>query len=164
MSKIVLETFIAASAEICFDLMRDIRIHTETTSRTNEKAIAGVTDGKIELGQSVTFEGTHFGMRQRLTVEVVEFERPVRFVDEMTEGNFTTFKHIHDFSPQGNGTLMRDTIVWTSPFGVLGRIVDKLMLERHLRDLVTTRNAKLKDLAESQGTQAPSPAKRPSGR
>ena len=148
MSEIVLETFIAAPAEICFDLMRDIRIHTETTSRTNEKAIAGVTDGKIGLGQSVTFEGTHFGMRQRLTVEVVEFEPPMRFVDEMTEGNFRTFKHIHEFFPQGNGTQLRDTITWTSPFGILGRIVDTLLLERHLRSLVVTRNAKLKELAE----------------
>ena len=85
MPTITLETFIKASPEICFDLMRDIRIHTQTTSQTNEKAVAGVIDGKIGLGQTVTFEGTHFGIRQRLTVKVTEFERPSLFVERMTE-------------------------------------------------------------------------------
>jgi len=149
MSQIILETLINASAEICFDLMRDIRIHAQTTAQTNEKAVAGVTDGMISLGQTVTFEGTHFGIRQRLTVKVVEFDRPRLFVDEMTEGSFKTFKHRHEFFPQNRRTLMRDTLTWTSPFGVLGKIVDKLLLERHLIDLVSTRNSRLKEIAES---------------
>ena len=149
MPEIFLETPIHAAAEVCFDLMRDIRIHTETTAQTHEKAVAGVTDGMIGLGQTVTFEGTHFGIRQCLTVEVTEFDRPRLFVDEMTEGNFRSFKHIHEFIRVRSGTLMRDTLIWTSPFGFLGRVVDKLILERHLRNLVTTRNAKLKAIAES---------------
>ncbi len=149
MPMIVLETLINAPAEVCFDLMRDIRIHTETTAQTNEKAVDGVTDGKIGVGQTVTFEGTHFGMRQRLTVKVTEFERPRLFVDEMIEGRFRFFKHIHEFDPRPEGTLMRDTLIWTSPLGFLGTIVDKLLLESHLRDLVTKRNVKLKEIAES---------------
>ena len=149
MPELILETSIAAPAEVCFDLMRDIRIHTETTAHTDERAVGGVVDGKIGIGQSVTFEGTHFGMRQRLTVKVVEFERPRLFVDEMTEGNFKTFKHIHEFTENNGVTLMRDTLIWTSPLGILGTIVDKLLLERHLRNLVSTRNARLKEIAEN---------------
>jgi ligand-binding SRPBCC domain-containing protein len=149
MPTIVLETLIRAPAVACFDLMRDIRIHTETTAQTDEKAVAGVTEGKIGLGQTVTFEGKHFGLRQRLTVKVVEFVRPRLFVDEMTEGRFTSFKHIHEFLPSEGGTLMKDTLIWTSPFSILGKIVDKLLLERHLRNLVSSRNAKLKKIAEN---------------
>ncbi|MEP7212988.1 MAG: SRPBCC family protein [Acidobacteriota bacterium] len=149
MPTLTLETFINAPAEICFDLMRDIRIHTESTAQMNAKAVDGVTDGQIGLGQTVTFEGTHFGVRQRLTVEVVEFDRPRLFVDEMTEGAFQMFRHAHEFLPLDGGTLMRDTLVWRSPFGVAGRIVDKLVLERHLRDLVSARNARLKQIAEA---------------
>lgn len=150
MPEIFLETPIHAPAEVCFDLMRDIRIHTETTAQTHEKAVAGVLDGMIGLGQTVTFEGTHFGIRQRLTVRVTEFERPRLFVDEMTEGNFRSFKHVHEFVSVRSGTLMRDTIIWTSPFGILGMIVDKLLLERHLRNLVSARNQRLKQIAESE--------------
>ncbi len=160
MPDIILETWINADPATCFDLMRDIRLHTETTATTNEKAFAGVIGGKIGLGQTVTFEGKHLGFRQRLTVKVIEFERPHLFVDEMTEGNFKSFKHIHEFFLHDDGTLMRDTLIWTSPFGILGHMVDTLLLERHFRRLVSGRNARLKELAENEvkpGTQAPSP-------
>ena len=146
---IVLETQINASAEVCFDLMRDIRLHTETVANTKERAVAGVTSGKIGLGQTVTFEGVHFGIRQRLTVKVTEFERPRLFVDEMTAGVFKSFKHIHEFFPNENGVLMRDTLHWKAPLGFLGNIADKLFLENHLRNLVTRRNSKLKEIAEA---------------
>ncbi len=155
MPKIVLTTHINAPAEVCFDLMRDIRLHTETTAHTGERAVAGVTEGMIGLGQTVTFEGKHFGVTQRLTVKVTEFDRPTFFVDEMIEGTFTAFKHIHEFSPATDGgTLMTDTLIWTSPFGVLGSIADKLLLERHLRNLVTRRNARLKEIAETEHQRA----------
>jgi ligand-binding SRPBCC domain-containing protein len=154
MPTIILETIINAPAEICFDLIRDVRIHTQTTSRTNEKAVAGVTGGKMGIGQTVTFEGKHLGMRQRMTVKVIEFERPRLFVDEMIEGTFAAFKHVHEFLPHHDGTLMRDTIVWTSPFGVLGRVVDKLLINRHLTALVSERNRKLKQLAEETALSA----------
>lgn len=150
MPEILIETQIHAPAERCFDLMRDIRIHTETTMGTDERAVAGVTEGMIGPGQTVTFEGKHFGFKQRLTVRVTEFERPTLFVDEMTEGNFRTFKHIHEFVTVRSGTLMRDRLIWTSPFGIVGRIVDELLLKRHLRDLVSKRNLRLKQLAEQR--------------
>ena len=128
--------------------MPDVRIRTETTAQTNGKTVSGVTDEEIGLGQTVTFEGNHFGMRQRLTVKVIEFDRPRRFVDAMTEGRFKSFVHIHEFESSGGGTLIKDTVIWESPFGILGRIVDKLLLKRHLTQLVSTRNAKLKEIAE----------------
>jgi ligand-binding SRPBCC domain-containing protein len=145
MPTLVLETFINAPARACFDLVRDVRIHERSTSRTGDRD----EDGTVGLGQTVTFESRHFGGRQTLTVEVVEVERPRRFVDEMTAGAFKSFRHAHEFVPEGGGTLMRDTLVWESPYGILGRTADKLLLTRHLRRLVSTRNAKLKLIAET---------------
>ena len=66
MPRIIFETFIEAPSETCFDLMRDVRLHTQTTSQTNEKAVAGITEGMIGLGQTVTFEGTHPGFGRGL--------------------------------------------------------------------------------------------------
>lgn len=145
MPTLIIETFINACAEICFDLMRDARLNTAIVTPKDEKTV-----GAIWLGQTVTFEGRHFGMKQRLTVMVVEFDRPRLFADEMTKGVFKSFRHVHEFLPHGTGTLMRDTLVWESPFGIAGRLADKLLLVPHLRDLVTARNAKLKQLADER--------------
>lgn len=48
---------------------------------------------------------------------------------------------------------MRDTLVWTAPLGLLGRIVDKLLIERHMTRLVSERNRRLKEIAESESSQ-----------
>jgi len=146
--KLVVETVIEAPIERCFDLARDISLHCRSAAHTGERAVAGVTEGLIGLGESVTFEGVHFGVRQRLTSKIVEFDFPSRFVDEMTEGVFRSMKHIHEFQQSERGTLMRDTLIWVSPFGVVGRLADWLFVSGHLRRFLVKRNAVLKEVAE----------------
>lgn len=62
------EITIHASIERCFDYARDIDVHTQTVwKHTRERAIAGVTTGRIGAGDTVTFQATHFGIRQTLS-------------------------------------------------------------------------------------------------
>jgi len=62
MTKIELTTHINGSVAAVFDLSRSIDFHIKSTKNSKEKAIAGVTSGKISLGQSVTWRGKHFGL------------------------------------------------------------------------------------------------------
>src|SRR5205085_2742312 len=80
-----------------FDLARDIDFHTRSLAGTGERAVAGRTAGLIELGESVTWEARHLGVRQRFTARVTALARPVYFRDEMTAGAFRTFAHDHRF-------------------------------------------------------------------
>src|SRR5436190_7571691 len=103
-------TEIDAPIERCFDLARDVQAHCRTAAFTRERVVGGKSTGLLELGDQVTFEGTHFGIRQRLTSAIVEFDRPHRFVDEMVSGAFKSLRHVHDFESQDSKTIMRDTI------------------------------------------------------
>jgi len=150
MPTIVIETEIDAPPERCFDLARDIGLHCRTTSKTKERVVAGVTSGLIELGQSVTFEAVHFGVRQRLTSQIVEMEKPRIFVDEMTQGAFAAMRHVHEFETRGENTLMRDTVTWKSPLGVLGVIADGLFLKRYMARFIRERGKALKEIAERE--------------
>ncbi len=151
---LVFETFIATDPARCFDLARDIGLHCRTCAWTREEAVAGVTNGLIGMGQSVTFEANHLGLRRRLTSRIVAFEPPRMFVDQMQSGAFASLRHLHEFEPvepaEGApaGTLMRDTLAWTSPLGILGRIADALIVERHMARFLARRNASLKAFAE----------------
>lgn len=161
MPRITVETFIAAPPQVVFDLARDIGLHCQTLRHTGERAVAGTTSGRIGLDEWVTFEGKHLGVRQRLTVKITEFEAPHRFTDEMTKGAFKALKHIHEFETAPNGTLMRDTLEWTAPFGAAGALANLLVLGRHLKKTLTRRNALLKDLAEGKALgQSRKPAPR----
>ena len=149
MPTIQLTTEVAAPLQIVFDLSRSIDLHEKSTEQTNEKAIDGRTSGLIELGETVTWEATHFFIRQRLTSRIVEFERPNRFRDSMVSGAFRRFDHDHIFEPSNSGTSMTDVFDFTSPFGPLGQIANWLFVTRHMRKLLYVRQQLIKSVAES---------------
>ncbi|WP_394185226.1 SRPBCC family protein [Metabacillus halosaccharovorans] len=144
------DMFIYAPRDICFDVARDIDIHTESTSQTNERAVGGVTSGLIGLNETVTWEAVHFGVKQNLTVRITEFDFPKRFVDEMEKGAFKRFYHVHKFIEKENGTLMLDTFDYTSPFGIIGRLADQLFLEQYMKEFLIKRNRYIKKIAEER--------------
>ncbi len=149
MPTIVTKLFIQAPAAVCFDLARSIDIHMASTAHTQERAVGGRTSGLIELGESVTWEAVHFGVRQRLTAGITAYDRPYRFVDEMVSGAFKSFWHEHRFEESAGGTWMTDTFDYTSPLGPLGRLADRLFLRAYMEDLLTRRYQYIKQCAES---------------
>ena len=148
MPVISVPTVIQAPIELVFDLARNVDVHCKTAAFTLERIVGGRTVGLLELGETVTFEGSHFLIRQRLTARIVEFEAPNRFVDEMVSGAFRSLRHVHEFVAIEGGTIMTDTIVWTSPLGLLGKLAD-LFVRPHLRRFLEKRNRELKGIAES---------------
>jgi ligand-binding SRPBCC domain-containing protein len=153
MPKIELETIINAPAERVFDLARCIDLHTDSLAHTQEKAVAGVTKGLINLGESVTWEATHFGIRQKLTSKITVFERPHHFRDSMISGVFARFEHDHFFEQIDAKTVMRDVFDYTSPLGFFGNLAEFLFLEKYMKNLLTVRNDLIKRVAESNKWQ-----------
>ncbi|MEK6205566.1 MAG: SRPBCC family protein [Amylibacter sp.] len=149
MPAITITTQIDAPIETVFDLSRSIDLHVESTYQTNEKAIAGCTSGLIDLGEAVTWEATHFGIRQQLTTKVVEFDRPHHFRDSMVSGAFRRFDHDHHFQGNNQQTVMRDIFDYTSPLGLLGSVADVLFLKRYMWRLLNKRNQLIKTVAEN---------------
>ena len=149
MPKIEVVTSIAAPIERAFDLSRSIDLHTISMGKSNERAIGGVTSGLIGLNGFVTWEATHFGIKQQLTSKITAFKRPFHFRDEQLKGVFKFILHDHYFEMKDNAVLMKDIFSYQSPFGILGKLADKIILTRHLEKLITSRNNILKEYAET---------------
>lgn len=150
MPTIRLETLIDASTEQCFDLSLSIDVHSQSVAQTHERPIAGVTSGVMKLGDTVTWEAVHFGIKQHLTSKITTYERPYRFTDEMIQGIFQEIVHVHEFIPQPSGTLMIDLFRFRAPLGILGRLAEILFLTRYMKGLLLTRNGYLKQAAEKE--------------
>ena len=147
---IELITRIAAPPERCFDLSRSIDLHQASLAGSGERAVAGVTSGLIGMGESVTWEARHLGVRQRLTSRITAFDRPHHFRDSMVAGAFARFDHDHWFTPDdAGGTVVRDVFDFAAPLGVLGRIAEAAFLTRYMRRLLADRNAVVRRVAES---------------
>lgn len=148
MPTIRLETSIEASPERCFDLSLNVDAHSGSVAHTHERPVAGVTSGMMKLGDTVTWEAVHFGIKQHLTSKITVYERPSHFTDEMTRGVFQEITHIHEFLPRGDGTLMIDQFTFRAPSGILGRLAEMLFLTGYMKRLLLTRNSYLKQVAE----------------
>ena len=153
MPRIELETLIHAPIGQVFDLARSVDVHTETASQTGEKAVGGRTSGLLELGETVTWEARHFGVAQRLTVEITALDRPYFFEDVMRQGIFAQLRHRHEFrtidGTDGPATLMRDVFEFSAPLGLLGRLAERLFLTAYMRRFLVLRNRSLQEIAES---------------
>ncbi len=147
---IEIEFEIKAPIERVFDLARGIDLHEETMSKTNEKAIDGVTKGLINLGETVTWQATHFGIRQKLTSKITAYNRPFHFRDVMVKGAFKRFTHDHFFERKGENVLMKDIFDYDSPLWILGKIADALFLRNYMKNLLTERNLLIKKIAENE--------------
>lgn len=149
MPVIRLKTCINAAIELVFDLSRSVDLHQLSTAQTGEKVVGGRKTGLIEMGESVSWEGRHLGVRQRLTSRITSFDRPDYFVDEMVRGAFKSFRHEHMFIQKGDFTIMTDIFSYEVPFGVLGRAANYLFLYNYMEDLLLKRNEVIKEYAEN---------------
>jgi ligand-binding SRPBCC domain-containing protein len=146
---IELKTEINATLEICFDLSRSIDLHKISTARTKEEAMEGRTSGLIELNETVTWQATHFGIKQKLTSKITAFSRPDYFIDEQTKGIFKSIMHKHHFEQVESKVIMTDLFAFDSPFGIFGSIFNKLVLTSYLKKLLNDRNKIIKEYAET---------------
>ncbi|MBZ0114887.1 MAG: SRPBCC family protein [Thermoanaerobaculia bacterium] len=149
MPTIELNTIVEAPIERVFDLSRSIDLHRASMEANEELVVAGVATGLIEQGESVTWKARHFGFWLSLESRVCQFRRPDHFRDSMVSGPFRRFDHDHHFSRQNGSTLMNDVFDFTTPFALLGQVVDRLVLTAYMTRLLEQRNQVIKAVAES---------------
>ncbi|MFZ4058538.1 MAG: SRPBCC family protein [Ferruginibacter sp.] len=143
-------TFIAAPIERVFDLSRSINMHKISTVDTGEEAIAGTTTGLINLNETVTWRAKHLFKIRQFTSKITVMENPTTFTDEMLQGDFKSFKHEHHFKSTNNGCIMIDLIWFESPYGNLGKMVDRFYLKAYLEKFLLKRNAVIQEYAETE--------------
>lgn len=149
METIRLETWINAPVERCFQLSLSVDLHVASAAYARERAIEGVTSGMIRQGDSVTFEGRHFGHRRQYTtkLELLRTNSFIRMV--MTKSSFRHFEHDRHFAAMDDGTRIRDEVGYVVPWSFLGSLISRLYLRERLARMFSERNAFLKRVAES---------------
>lgn len=148
MTTIKIITIYKAPIEKVFNINRDIDIHQQSATQTNEKANAGITSGLINKNETVTWKGKHFGFYITHQSIISEMIYPTYFIDEQLKGHFKNFKHQHIFEQKENYVEVTDLLEYETPFGILGKLFDKIVLENYLTNFILQRNAILKKLIE----------------
>lgn len=141
------ESRVNAPIERCFDLSRNITLHKSL--QPPHEAIAGVTEGLIGKGETVTWRANILGIPVTHTSLIDEYERPIYFRDVMVKGAFKDYQHQHYLEQTGEFTVMRDVVTVFAPLGLLGRLAEAIYIKSFLTQILNSRNEVLKRVAES---------------
>ncbi|MEO6982836.1 MAG: SRPBCC family protein [Edaphobacter sp.] len=149
MGTIQIQTWVNAPMERCFKLSLSVDLHALMTQSTGGKVVSRVKGGLLGVDDTMTWRGRYFGMRLVHT-SLIDACRPYMYFREvMVEGMFERLEHEHHYAPMDDGTRMRDEVRFTTRWGVVGKVAEKLFLRRYLIRFLKRRNAVIKRVAES---------------
>ncbi len=148
MPTIHLTTFIAAPAQVIFDLSRHIGVHKESMANYKEDAVAGTRFGLIEKEETVTWRALHLFKTRLMRVKITEMKKPEMFTTEQLQGDFKMMRHEHHMKPCDNGTILIDLFYFESPYGILGQWFNSLFLTNYIKRMLEQRNKTIKEFAE----------------
>src|SRR3954469_5401117 len=92
------------------------------------------TPGEIRMGPGAIIDYrlciSGIPVRWRSVIEI--WEPPFRFVDVQVRGPYASWRHVHTFDEMPGGTMMRDRVEYSLPFGPLGALAHRLFVARQL--------------------------------
>lgn len=75
------------------------------------------------------------GIPLKWITRITQVEKYKSFTDFQVKGPYRYWNHFHEFIPNENGVLMKDTIDYEMPFGLLGTIVHRLFVKKKLENI-----------------------------
>lgn len=156
------EQLIAAPLEATFPFFQDPRNLVKITPGWLNLEIIELDELPLRPGSKIGYRIRWLGISLRWLTLITDFEPGRRFVDVQTRGPYSSWRHEHTFEDVDGRTLMRDRVEYDLPFGMLGRIVHKLLVSRQLRRIFDYRSERIEEIFGAwppRGTQPPDPAR-----
>lgn len=93
-----------------------------------------LTPEPIEMtrGTRIEYRLRLHGVSVRWVTRIEEWQPGVRFVDRQAFGPYSLWHHTHHFEHDGDATIVRDTVRYALPFGLLGALSETLFVRRDL--------------------------------
>lgn len=109
--------------------------------------LSDIKDESIFEGMEIDYiVSPVLGIPMKWKTIISQVEDDKSFTDFQKKGPYKHWNHFHEFIPDENGILMKDTVDYELPFGVLGRIAHRLFVKEKLRSIFDFRYRVLNDL------------------
>jgi ligand-binding SRPBCC domain-containing protein len=103
---------------------------------------------KMYAGLIITyFVRPMLNIPQTWVTEITHVQEPNYFVDEQRFGPYKMWHHEHIFKQtEDNSILMEDIVSYAVPFGIIGRIVNKLIISKKINEIFNYRREVLEKM------------------
>jgi len=111
-----------------------------------------VTPRPIEMRQGalIEYELKLHGLPISWLTRIDEWQPGVRFVDAQIHGPYALWHHTHEFEADGDGTIVRDTVRYALPYGVLGGLAHLAFVRRDLEKIFDYRTVSLPSMPSAR--------------
>lgn len=102
---------------------------------------------KMYAGMIITYKVTPLlNIPMRWMTEITQVKEKEFFIDEQRIGPYKIWHHQHHFKPIEGGVEMTDIVDYVVPLGILGRLVEPLLVRGKLKEIFDYRQQKMDDL------------------
>lgn len=86
------------------------------------------------------------GIQMKWKTKITQVDDRKSFTDFQVKGPYKLWNHFHEFIPNEDGVLMKDTVDYELPFGFLGTIAHSLIVRKKVNHIFEYRNQILNQL------------------
>ena len=80
-----------------------------------------------------------FGILLNWQTQILTIKKPEMFIDKQLKGPYKIWEHSHEFIQTEKGVLMKDSVKYLLPFGILGNIAHSLFVRRKIERIFNYR-------------------------
>lgn len=118
-----------------------------TPKSMNFVVLSDVYDEPIFQGMEIRYKVSPLlGIPMGWKTVISQVEDYKSFTDFQESGPYKYWNHFHEFVPDKNGILMKDTVDYELPLGILGTIAHRLFVKEKLESIFDFRYKVLNDL------------------
>ncbi|MBN2615230.1 MAG: SRPBCC family protein [Bacteroidales bacterium] len=131
------EQFIQADLERVWDFISAPENLKKITPPSMGFDITGKSaEGKMYPGMIITYiVRPVLHIPTKWMTEITHVKPLKYFVDEQRIGPYKLWHHQHKIEARDGGVLMTDIVTYAPPFGILGRITNRLLIRKKLKEI-----------------------------
>lgn len=115
------------------------------------KVLNDLPDENMYEGMTIDYKiSPLLGISMRWQTRITQIDEGKSFTDFQQQGPYKLWNHFHEFIPNKNGVLMKDTVKYELPLGLLGDIAHSLMVKKKVNHIFDYRYQVLEKLFNSK--------------
>ena len=139
--------FLPITLEKAWDFFSSPKNLKEITPPNLVMTVLSGADVKMFAGQVIQYKVTPLPLFNTTWVtEITHVEDKKFFVDEQRFGPYSLWHHKHFFKEVEGGVEMEDIVDYVPPFGILGRMVNPILVKPRLKEIFNYRKKRLEEL------------------
>lgn len=124
-----------------------VNLSVITPAELDFKIISTLNEGEIFEGMEIDYTVRPLlGIKMNWKTEISQIKNQQFFTDKQVKGPYKVWEHTHIFEDAQDGVLMTDIVNYELPFGVFGKLIERLVIRNKIHAIFDYRKLTLEKM------------------